>query len=1080
MRSVIQFIFATILGLLPLFSAGQFYSGSQQEFGKNRVQYDAFDWQYFRFADLETYFYAGGQTTAKYVAISAHKNIQDLEKMFDYALDDRIQFIIYNKQSHFRQSNVGIASDEQFNIGGTTRIVGSKVFIYFEGDHAKLEQQVRSGIAQVLLNKMMFGGNWRQVLKNSTLLNLPKWYTDGLISYASNEWNADLDSRVRDGVLSGHYDKFNRLEGDDAAIFGHGIWNYVAEVYGENVIPNILYMSRVSRNIDNGFLFVLGVSMETLVNECNAYYKNLYTLQDRARKGVELEELDIRSRKQRSYSEFKLSPDGRHAIFVSNQLGQYKVWLYNVAKDKLKKVHKGEHKLNRIIDKSYPILTWHPSSKAFTYIVEKKGDLLMKVYTMDNKKTSTKPVFLLEKVLDFAYSDDGKKMIFSGVKEGQSDLYLYHVMGNRQEQLTNDIYDDLNPRFVDGSERIIFSSNRPDDTLRTKVPIALFPTNKDIFIFDLNKEKDKLDRLTETPNVNEVQPAQYDSIRYTYLADGTGLLNRYMAHYDSVISHIDTTIHYRRFTTTERISDLDRSILNYEVYAKKGRYSQLMYRDGKYRFYHGRTAQDQVSGSVQKAEGEGVVERTANAQFVEGVEPLIKVAEPEGPKGKDAVDIDNYTFEDDLVGGAEEKPKKERKYEQSTVQLNEKAAEDTLPKALVFPEQRNYNLNFATDEVLTQLDNSFSNAFYQTFTGPGNLNPGVSGLVKMGISDLFEDQKIVGGFRLSFDLDNNDYMLSYEDLTSRIDKKLTFQRQALQGTTGFSLIKIHTHQVDYSLKWPFSEVTSLRGTVIYRHDRAVFQSTDVVNLQQPNTNTNTVGAKLAYVFDNTLPKGLNLRTGWRFKVFAEYYQEPDEKQSDIQIYGFDVRHYQKLHRDIIWANRIAGSTSQGNRKLIYFMGGVDNWMFYKTDNSIPIDFSQNYFYQTLASPMRGFHYNARNGNSFAVVNSEVRIPIFRYLINKPIRSDFVQNFQIMLFGDAGTAWTGDQPYDEDNAFNTQNINLNPLTITIQNQREPLIYGYGFGVRSRILGYFMRADYAWGVDDGVVLPGVFYFSLSLDF
>ena len=43
-----------------------------------------------------------------------------------------------------------------------------------------------------------------------------------------------------------------------------------------------------------------------------------------------------------------------------------------------------------------------------------------------------------------------------------------------------------------------------------------------------------------------------------------------------------------------------------------------------------------------------------------------------------------------------------------------------------------------------------------------------------------------------------------------------------------------------------------------------------------------------------------------------------------------------------------------------------------------------------------------------------------------------------------------------------------------------IYGYGFGLRSRILGYFVRADWAWGVDDGVVLPAVFYFSLSLDF
>jgi hypothetical protein len=109
-------------------------------------------------------------------------------------------------------------------------------------------------------------------------------------------------------------------------------------------------------------------------------------------------------------------------------------------------------------------------------------------------------------------------------------------------------------------------------------------------------------------------------------------------------------------------------------------------------------------------------------------------------------------------------------------------------------------------------------------------------------------------------------------------------------------------------------------------------------------------------------------------------------------------------------NRLAESNSFGSRRVIFFLGGVDNWLFAKVDPSIPIDFTQNYFYQTLGSPMRGFYYNARNGSSFAVFNSELRIPVFRYLLNHPIRSDLIQNFQIVLFGDAGTAWTGWDPY----------------------------------------------------------------------
>ena len=67
-----------------------------------------------------------------------------------------------------------------------------------------------------------------------------------------------------------------------------------------------------------------------------------------------------------------------------------------------------------------------------------------------------------------------------------------------------------------------------------------------------------------------------------------------------------------------------------------------------------------------------------------------------------------------------------------------------------------------------------------------------------------------------------------------------------------------------------------------------------------------------------------------------------------------------------------------------------------------------------------------------------------------------------------------------NALNNQFINNGPFNIELHSQHEPIVAGYGFGLRSRILGYFVRADWAWGYEDGQVLPYEFYLSLSLDF
>ena len=162
------------------------------------------------------------------------------------------------------------------------------------------------------------------------------------------------------------------------------------------------------------------------------------------------------------------------------------------------------------------------------------------------------------------------------------------------------------------------------------------------------------------------------------------------------------------------------------------------------------------------------------------------------------------------------------------------------------------------------------------------------------------------------------------------------------------------------------------------------------------------------------------------------------------------------------------------------MGGVDNWLFPKFDQLTPIDFSQNYAYQTLATNMRGFNQNIRNGNNFIVINSELRFPVFRYFFNRPIKSDFLNNFQIIGFGDIGTAWTGLNPYSNENSLYTRIIQNGPLKITVELQKDPIVGGFGFGVRSRLLGYFIRADWAWGVEDGIIKPSIFYLSLSLDF
>ena len=201
----------------------------------------------------------------------------------------------------------------------------------------------------------------------------------------------------------------------------------------------------------------------------------------------------------------------------------------------------------------------------------------------------------------------------------------------------------------------------------------------------------------------------------------------------------------------------------------------------------------------------------------------------------------------------------------------------------------------------------------------------------------------------------------------------------------------------------------------------------------------------------------------------------------MSVSGLDFRYYAPLARTLIWANRLSGSCSLGNAPLIYYLGGVDNWIFAKFNSEISIEPNINYAYQTLATPMRGFSQNIRNGNNFILFNTELRWQIIQTFVQKPLRSDFLRSFQLVGFFDAGTAWSGLNPYNKNNALYTRTITSGSnLRITIHKQTDPIVYGFGTGIRFMLFSYFLRFDYAWGIENGKISNHQFYLSLNLDF
>jgi hypothetical protein len=729
----------------------------------------------------------------------------------------------------------------------------------------------------------------------------------------------------------------------------------------------------------------------------------------------------------------------------------------------------------------------------------------------------------------------------SAIKNGSSDIMQFEIRSNRFFPVTSDLYDDLNPSFTRDSKGIIFSSNRPNDTVMRKRVPAYSPlmNNFDIFYYNNVTQDDKLKRLTRTPQVNETYPLIYDTTYFSYLIDENHIINRNAVRLDSffqytriVVNYIDTS-RFKNDTFTFRTRDTGLIKIDAKKY-KDSLYvndTSYIYRDTSYIYsltnYSGNIQMYSISERSKK-----ILEVFKKDQSYIFTLNNIPHSIPDTVQARtyNKVISNNYEIqqkdESSITRYSSTKPAKlsEGFSKISTINPNKNTLSDTAKYSYHFvnefaliPKDTNLNtiqltdsintlqakqqdeevdkekaryghpssyfLSFTPESVDLQFDNNFMESPYMTYDNNEPIYPFfniTNGMFKVGLNDMFKDYRIVGAFRIKGNLEGAEYLVSFENLKRRLDKKISFYRKGETFEDVSSRKKQLNYDLRFQLKYPFSEYSSIKFEMFGREDRKITMTSEKRTLYVPDDVTHWVGAKTEYVFDNSTSLGVNLYRGTRFKLYLEYFRNYENKNDQFNVFGGDYRKYIKLHRQIIWANRIAFASSFGSSKIVYFMGGEDNWLFPSFNNQIQVDPEINYVYKSTATNMRGFAQNIRNGNSYAVINSEVRIPIIRYFYNRPLKSAFFENFQLLAFADAGTAWTGSDPYSKDNSLNKRIIYNGPLKITVISVGEPIVSGVGLGFRTSLLGYFIKVDKSWGFEAGKNIGKFTYVSLGLDF
>jgi len=102
------------------------------------------------------------------------------------------------------------------------------------------------------------------------------------------------------------------------------------------------------------------------------------------------------------------------------------------------------------------------------------------------------------------------------------------------------------------------------------------------------------------------------------------------------------------------------------------------------------------------------------------------------------------------------------------------------------------------------------------------------------------------------------------------------------------------------------------------------------------------------------------------------------------------------------------------------------------------------------------------------------------IYNDLIKSEILKRLELFTFLDAGTAYVGRSPSDEENPFNRVSISTPNLQMDVYAKRNPWVLGTGFGVSTQVLRMPIRYEVAWGLKEGKILTPIQHVCMTWNF
>lgn len=946
--------------------------------------------------------------------------------------------ILYANHPDFQQTTA-IDGDIDIGTGGVTEGLKNRVVMPVMETNEMTRHVIGHELVHAFQYHLLLG---KDSASFENINNLPLWMIEGMAEYLSlgkkdaytAMWmrdaylNHDIPT-VRDLTVSNKYFPYR---------YGEAFWSFIGSTYGDTVI--VPFFKNTARfGLGYGIKRTFGYDDKTLSNLWKNSIETTYKpyLKDTLQVPVGQRVIDDKNSGKMNLAP-AISPDGKYLAFLSEK-NLFTVDLFLADAKTGHILRKLTRKISNTHIDEFNFIesagTWSPDSKRFAFSVFNKGRNRMLV--VDVASGNTIEDVSMGKAAQFSnlsWSPDGSSIVFQGLAEGQSDLYLYNFNTRQVKQLTNDKYSDFQPAFSRDGKKIVFSSDRTtyDHSLSQAITFNLA---------ELDLATGKITDINVFNGANNLNP-QYssDGSRIYFLSNRDGFRNMYR--YTPATAKVEqmTDLFTGICGITEYSPALSISVNNDIVYS--------YYRAQKYSVYNAKET-----------------DFTAKAVDARELNSTMAMLPPTRAVGVDLVNsnLNNYLaypkIPVDSIKNIPYKPQFKMDYLASTgVGASVSQYGTGLSSGIqgVFSDILGRNQIYAGVAVNGEVYDIGGQFTYVNQTGRWNFGASVSHIPfqTANYSVVPTNYQVNATTTIPANEERFDLIRIFEDQISLFTSYPITKKTRIEFGTGAAA---YYYRVDR-----YSTFYDTSGAVLSNTHTHISNST--YNAETTNNGIQlipftTYNVNTALVGDNSYFGVASPLKGYRYRLQAEY---------DFGTYQYfaptiDLREYVRV-APVTFAARLYGYGRFGNTGNLYQMyvgypfliRGYEAQTFYSTSSK---------------TPTNGFTIDQLSGNRIAVANFEVRMPLTGPERLSQFKSKFLFT-ELNLFFDAGLAWNaGNQvkfQMGPDQIGTTPEldasgqeilVNGKPVLLPVYNanQRVPALSA-GISLRVNVFGAFVLEPY----------------------